>query len=94
MNDLGTRLSLKDISTQFISVAVAMDALVESICEMTNKEVSETPTSMSLPALPKTLEVPFLTATPARLSSSAQHTIPRQYSAHQGTFDDAIPLSR
>ena len=48
MNDLGARLNLKDISTQFISVAVAMNALVESISEMANKEVSETPTSMSL----------------------------------------------
>ena len=48
MNDLGARLNLKDISTQFISVAVAMNALVESISEMANKEVSETPTSMFL----------------------------------------------
>lgn len=47
MNDLGTRLNLKDISTQFISVAVAMNALVDSICEMANKEVSETPLSTS-----------------------------------------------
>lgn len=45
MNDLGARLNLKDISTQFISVAVAMNALVDSICEMANKEVSETPLS-------------------------------------------------
>ena len=55
MNDLGARLNLKDVSTQFISVAVAMNALVESICEMANKEVSETPASMSLFVLPNTL---------------------------------------
>jgi hypothetical protein len=45
MNDLGGRLNLKDISTQFISVAVAMNALVDSICEMANREISGTPTS-------------------------------------------------
>jgi len=47
MNDLGARLNLKDITTQFISVAVAMDALVDSICEMASKEVSETAISAS-----------------------------------------------
>jgi len=62
MNDLGARLNLKDISTQFISVAVAMDALVESICEMADKEVSETPTSTSLFVLTQIFEIPFLIA--------------------------------
>lgn len=88
MNDLGARLNLKDISTQFISVAVAMNALEESICEMADKEVSETPTSMSLLALPTTSEIPFLTVIPARLSSSLQHTIPRQYGPNQGMTDE------
>ena len=54
MNDLGARLNLKDISTQFISVAVAMNALVDSICDMTNKEVSETTLSRSSLALVQT----------------------------------------
>ena len=62
MNDLGARLNLKDISTQFISVAVAMNALVDSICDMANKEVSETPLSTSSLALPQISETPFLTA--------------------------------
>jgi len=84
MNDLGSRLNLKDISTQFISVAVAMDALVESICEMANKEVSETPTSTYLFVLTQIPEIPFLTALRPRLSSSAQHTLPRQHSPDQG----------
>lgn len=44
MNDLGTRLNLRDVSIQFISVAIATNSLVESICEAANKEVSETPT--------------------------------------------------
>ena len=46
MNDLGMRLNLRDVSTQFLSVAIATNSLVESVCEMANKEVSETPTSM------------------------------------------------
>ena len=46
MNDLGTRLNLRDVSIQFISVAIAMNSLVENICEAADKEVSETPTSM------------------------------------------------
>ena len=62
MNDLGARLNLKDISTQFISVAVAMNALVDSICDMTNKEVSETTLSRSSIALPQIPEPSFLTA--------------------------------
>ena len=93
MNDLGVRLNLKDISTQFISVAVAMDALVESICEMANKEVSETSTSMSLLGLPTTLEILFLTVVPVRLSSSAQHTISRQHGPNQGMTDEVSPIS-
>jgi len=60
MNDLGARLNLKDISTQFVSVTVAMNALVESICEMANKDISEIPTSMSPLVLPNALEIPFL----------------------------------
>lgn len=75
MNDLGARMNLKDISTQFISVAVAMNALVESICEMTNKEVYETTTSTSLLTL-KTLEVPVLIAVPVWFSSRAQYALP------------------
>lgn len=73
MNDLGTRLNLKDISTQFISVAVAMNALVDSICEMANKEVSETPLSTSpfTPPPPRILEIPFLTV--VRLGRLAAH---------------------
>lgn len=93
MNDLGVRLNLKDISTQFISVAVAMDALVESICEMANKEVSETSTSMSLLGLPTTLEILFLIVVPVRLSSSAQHTIPRQHGPNQGMTDEVSLIS-
>lgn len=44
MNDLGTGLNLRDVSNQFISVAIATNSLVDCICEMANKEVSETPT--------------------------------------------------
>jgi len=62
MNDLGARLNLKDISTQFISVAVAMNALVDSICDMTNKEVSEATLSRSSLPLPQIPELSFLTA--------------------------------
>ena len=53
MNDLGTRLNLKDISTQFISVAIATNSLVESICDLANKEVSEAPTRTFLFVLPE-----------------------------------------
>ena len=62
MNDLGARLNLKDISTQFISVAVAMNALVDSICEMANKEVSETPLSTFPLPLSQISELSFLIA--------------------------------
>ena len=70
MNDLGARMNLKDISTQFISVAIAMNTLVESICEMANKEVYETATSMS-PFILNTLQVPVLIAVPVRFPSRA-----------------------
>jgi hypothetical protein len=83
MNDLGARMNLKDISTQFISVAVAMNTLVESICEMANREVYETATSMCL-FTPKALEVPVLIA---RFSSRAQYVVPRQFGTHQGISD-------
>ena len=74
MNDLGARLNLKDISTQFISVAVAMNALVDSICEMANKEVSETPLSTSSFALSQVLEISFL-ITVLLYRSAAQNTL-------------------
>ena len=80
-------MNLKDISTQFISVAVAMNALVESICEMTNKEVYETATSTSF----KTLQLLVLIPVPVRFLSRAQYTLPGQFSTHKGISYQPFP---
>lgn len=84
INDLGTRLNLRDVSTQFISVAIATNSLVENICEMANKEVSETPTRMFL-IVPPTTEISHFDL--ARVPSLAQHTVPRQHGPYQGMVD-------
>lgn len=45
MNELGAKLELKDVSSQFIAVAVAMNSLVSSICDFANREVDDSPRS-------------------------------------------------
>lgn len=45
MNELGTRLQLKDMSSQFISIAVANKTLVEYICALADREVDGSPTN-------------------------------------------------
>jgi hypothetical protein len=45
MNELGTKLQLKDVSTHFISIAVAMKTLVENICDLADREVDGSPAS-------------------------------------------------
>lgn len=83
MNDLGTRLNLRDVSTQFISVAIATNSFVESVCEMANKEVPETPTSMfSLVACPR-LEI-RISFDSTLVPSITQHPIPGKYRPDKG----------
>ena len=59
MNDLGVKLNLRDVSTQFMSVAIATNSLVDSVCEMANREVSDTPTCMFPVVLRSTLDFRF-----------------------------------
>jgi hypothetical protein len=87
MSDLGARLNLRDVSTQFVSVAIATNSLVESICEMANKEVSESPISMFSIVPCQTLEISVSHFDPTRLPSITQHAVPRQYRLDQGMTD-------